>query len=234
MNGSTPVDYFNEVYDRFDRFWAPDMAHRYSTDPNDHPRSLITQLMLRLAARRPPGIVLDLGAGEGLDSIRLARLGYTVHAVEASPIGAAKIEKFATEMGVLVDVKICDVNRYSFDTQYDFVVCNGVLHYIRDKEKLIHRIQNATSVGGYNVISTWSSYSPVPQCHQHIQSYCDDEDGLIVKLYRSWEKELLYFERDKLETSHSDMVPHRHSFIKLIAMKPGLATTRRRFAVVQG
>ena len=47
--------------------------------------------MLEDLRTRPAGRVLDLGAGEGIDAIRLARLGYEVDAVEGSVIGAEKI-----------------------------------------------------------------------------------------------------------------------------------------------
>ena len=81
--------------------------------------------------------------------------------------------------------------------------------------------QHATVAGGLNVVSLWSSYSRVPDCHDRVPAMCDDEDGLVVKLYQSWPKELLYFERNKLETSHDDLPPHTHSHIKLIARRPG-------------
>jgi len=217
----TVVDYFDDVYGRFDRFWGNGIAWRYSTDPDDYPTSLISQTVFRIAGSRKPGPVLDLGAGEGLDAIRLARLGYRVHAVEASSVGAAKIRRFAAEMGVVVDVEVCDVRDFRFGTEYEFIICNGLLHYIADKEPLIRRMQQATAPGGYNVISTWSTFTPVPECHGNIPAYCDDEEGVIRSRYRHWVTELVYFERDKLETSHQNLPSHRHSFIKLIAKKPG-------------
>jgi hypothetical protein len=80
-------------------------------------------------------------------------------------------------------------------------------------------MQAATRSGGINVASLWSTYTGVPECHNSVPVFCDDENGIVVKLYGSWEKQLLYFERDKAEASHSDLPPHRHSHIKIIARR---------------
>jgi len=117
-------------------------------------------------------------------------------------------------------VQIADLSMYEPDGKFDIVICNGVLHYIEDKEPVIRRMQSATRPGGINVISVWSKYSEVPECHERAPIFADDEDGVVVRMYRSWHKELLYFERDKKEHSHSDMPDHFHSHIKMIARKP--------------
>jgi SAM-dependent methyltransferase len=213
-----PADYFDELYRTHDRYWWRDQE-RYSSNPNDYPQSLLAQQTLRVLAGRPLGRVLDLGAGEGSDAIRLARLGYLVDAVEVSPVAAAKIATFACQAGVQVNVAVADVASFVPDGMYDVVISNGVLHYIADKEAAISRMQKATTLGGINVLSLWSTFSAVPDCHDVIPAYCDDEDGIVKKLYCDWQTEFIYFDRKKLEMSHSDMPEHAHSHIKLIARK---------------
>lgn len=214
-------EYFDRLYGACDRYWWQGRG-RYSTDPDSHPTSLLTQQTLRLLRGRPPGRALDLGAGEGADTIRLARLGYEVDAVEVSPVAAEKIECFAKEAGVSSRVRVIvgDVAGAGFAGQRDVVLCNGVLHYIEDKAPVIARMQRATAVGGFNVVSLWSTFTPVPASHNSVTVFCDDENGVVTSLYRTWPKELIYFERDKAEASHSDLPPHRHSHIKLIARRP--------------
>lgn len=213
-------EYFDGVYSSSDRYWWHG-EDRHSTDPDLYPRSLLTQQTLRILKRQPPGRALDLGAGEGPDSIRLALLGYRVDAVEISGVAVAKIKRFARKSGVssLVHAVEADVESYTPAGQYDVVICNGVLHYIEDKASVIAKMQNVTPAGGLNIISVWSTFTPVPECHNSVPVYCDDEHGIVVKLYGSWEKELLYFERDKAESSHTDLPPHRHSHIKIIARR---------------
>jgi SAM-dependent methyltransferase len=171
---------------------------------------------------RPQGRALDIGAGEGADAIRLALLGYAVEVVELSAVAAAKIEHFARQADVKINVTVADAQQYHPDGLYDVILCNGVLHYIEDKDGLISCIQDATRPGGINVVSLWSDYTPVPDCHEFVPVYSDAEDGVVTSRYKAWPKEFIYFERDKLEASHSDLPPHRHSHIKFIAKKPVL------------
>jgi 2-polyprenyl-3-methyl-5-hydroxy-6-metoxy-1,4-benzoquinol methylase len=214
-------EYFDRLYRDSDRYWWQG-KERHATDPDLHPRSLLTQQTLRLLKNLPPGRALDLGAGEGPDAIRLAMLGYSVDAVEISSVAAEKITRFAEEENVssLVRVTIADLESYTPAGEYDIIICNGVLHYIKNKTRVVTKMQSATRKGGLNVVSLWSTYTTVPEFHNSVPVYCDDEDGVVVKLYSEWEKELLYFERDKPESAHSDLPPHRHSHIKFIARRP--------------
>jgi tellurite methyltransferase len=164
--------------------------------------------------------MLDLGAGEGADSVRLALLGYSVDAIEISKVAIKKILMFAEDAGVNINVEQADIVIYEPGGNYDLIICKGVLQYVEDKKSVIDRMQRATRSGGLNVISLWSTYSPVPECHRSVSVFCDDEDGLVAKLYENWIKEIYYFERDKLESSHSGMPRHSHSHIKMIARKP--------------
>ena len=212
-------DYFDSVYQGSDRYWWRDEG-RYALEPDAYPSSLLTQQTLRLLRNRPRGRALDIGAGEGSDAIRLALLGYDVDAVEVSKVGAEKIERFAAEAGAKVRVIASDVQDFVPDESYAVIVCNGVLHYVEDKRRVIKLMQDATWPGGINVISLWSNYTPVPECHEFVPVYTDDENGVVTSCYREWRKEFIYFERDKAETAHSDLPAHRHSHIKLIASKP--------------
>jgi SAM-dependent methyltransferase len=223
MSGRMRIsDYFNGVYRESDRYWwrGPE---RYELDPESYPLSLLTQQTLRLLKSRDAGRALDIGAGEGSDAIRLAKLGYEVDAVEVSSVGAKKIQVFAEEVGVHERLRILAVDALNFkpDRQYDVVICNGVLHYVQDKNSVIELMQEATRPGGINVISLWSDYTPVPHYHNNlVPVYADPEDGVVTSNYKKWSKEFIYFERDKTEAAHSDLPAHRHSHIKLIASKP--------------
>src|SRR6185437_15840784 len=152
-------DYFDVCYRAPGRYWSR-YEDPYSTDPDHYPYSLLTQMTLRLIKDQPPGRALDLGAGEGADSIRLARCGYDVTAVEISGVGAEKIGRFADAAAVVVKVENADISDYVPDGEFDLIICNGVLHYIEDKRLVLERIQSATRPGGLNVVSLWSNFTP--------------------------------------------------------------------------
>jgi tellurite methyltransferase len=216
-------DFFDNAYMESERYWwrGPE---RYDLDPDSYPLSLLTQQTLRLLKGRAAGRALDIGAGEGTDSIRLAKLGYEVDAVEVSSVGAKKIECFAEETGVRDKLRVfsSDIQVFQPEGPYDVIICNGVLHYIEGKQSVIELMQQETRPGGINIVSLWSDYTPVPDCHDElVPVFIDPEDGEVTKSYKDWRTEFIYFDRDKQESSHSDLPAHRHSHIKLIVSKPG-------------
>lgn len=213
---------FDGLYGGVDRYWWR-AEGRYELHADAYPDSLLTQMTLRLTERqgdRSRRRVLDLGAGEGADAIRMGLLGYRVTAVEVSGVGVSKIRRFADEMNVSLEVVQADLNSYQPAGKFDVVICNGVLQYIQHKKQVIERMQGATRPGGINVISVWSTYSKLPVAHSAIPAFCDDEDGVVTGLYSHWKTEFIYFDRDKPETAHPTSQPHLHSHIKLIARKP--------------
>lgn len=209
--------FFEGAYSGADRYWWA-VPHAYSTSPEDHASSLLAQETLRIATSRPPGSAIDIGSGEGADAIRLARLGWNVEALELTASGCRKIAAFAAQAGVDIRVHQCDIRQFMAEGLFDIVICNGVLHYVSEKREVCRKLQSMTAPGGANIVSLWSDYTPVPECHQIVPTFPDHEEGEVVRSYLGWKKRLLYFERNKLEASHADMAPHVHSFIKMVAV----------------
>lgn len=218
MRYESVIAFFDYLYRRYERYWWR-RPTRYSTDPADHAQSLITSTLLETLKGRKPGRALDVGAGEGSDAIRLALLGYEVDAIEGSAIGAEKTEQFAREVGVTLNIQNIDAALFEPAACYDVVICNGLLHCIRDKVALVQQLQDATAPDGYNAVSLWSDHTPVPQCHRVVDAYAEAEDGVVTSLYKDWLKVGNWFEHKKPETSHPGFGPHQHSFIKFIARK---------------
>lgn len=105
-----------------------------------------------LASGPQPLHVLDLGAGSGWLSHRLAGLGHLVVAVDAiddevDGLGAA--HHYATEFGVVQ----ADFNAVPFAAgQFDLVVFNGSLHYAPDAEATLARAHRLLAPGGVLVV----------------------------------------------------------------------------------
>jgi cyclopropane fatty-acyl-phospholipid synthase-like methyltransferase len=218
----TTIDFFDRVYKAHARYWHH--ANRDSTDARDFPEPW--RRMLRRLADRPPGRALDLGAGEGADVIRLARLGYQVDAVEGSAVAADKIRAFAREACVRINVIHADIRSFQPTGGYDVVICSGLLHYLKPEQqsRVLSVLKAATAPGGLNLVTTFTDRTPVPDCHRVLEVFPDHEEGMVAAAYRHWKvREIL--ERDKPESTHRDFPPHRHSFIKVLAQRPEITTT---------
>jgi len=214
------IEFFDNAYTKYRRYWYPnlDEDQRYSVILN-HSRNW--RVLLKHMRTNPPGVALDLGAGEGTDAIKLALLGYEVDALEGSAVGAEKIKAFSRKVGVKVNVIHMNVNSFEPKRLYNVIVCNGLLHYIEDKDALLRKIWRATSKDGYSLLSLFSDFTPVPECHQLVNVYPDSENGMVQAFFNQHQWNMLYFQaqHNRLDTSHPGFPTHSHSFIKIVAQK---------------
>jgi 2-polyprenyl-3-methyl-5-hydroxy-6-metoxy-1,4-benzoquinol methylase len=209
--------FFDRVYSDFARYWWQEET-RYSLNPNDY--NGINRVLIEIIMQRKKGIALDIGAGEGADAIRLARLGYKVDVIEGSAIALEKIKKYSQDEGVKINnYFLGSIDLFRPECEYDLILCNGVLHYIKNKISVLKKMYVMTKTSGINVVSLFSNYSPVPECHKIIDVYPDSEKGIVFKFYKNWKIIFKNFERNKIEKHHPGFPTHSHSFIKIIAEK---------------
>ena len=79
-----------------------------------------------------PGKTLDLGCGNGRNSLYLAANGYEVTAWDKNPMSIDNIERIKAEEGIAnLHTAIKDLNNLSFDGQYDFILSTVVLMFRR-------------------------------------------------------------------------------------------------------
>jgi len=209
--------FFDWQYASHERYWWRG-ENRYSIDPTAHTEFYAT--LLTVAARCGSGVALDLGAGEGADAIRLAKLGYKVDAVEVSAVACEKIERFARSQGVRINVhnepmETVDLSRSS----YDLVLMNGCLHYVRDKSRMLRRVRAASVADAVHAVAVFSTSTPVPAEHAVVPVFPDVEGGVVERFYQDWDMLLHAYQRGRREHSHPGFGPHVHSHIKLIATR---------------
>jgi SAM-dependent methyltransferase len=88
----------------------------YGTAPN-------RWLEAQVAAISAGGRVLCLGEGEGRNAVWLAQRGFSVVAVDASPVGLEKARRLAAERGVRIETQVADLASYRPDPgAYDGLV----------------------------------------------------------------------------------------------------------------
>jgi SAM-dependent methyltransferase len=176
--------------------------------------------LLAVAARRGSGVALDLGAGEGADAIRLAKLGYKVDAVKVSAVACEKIKRFARSQGVRINARNEPMETVDLTgSSYDVVLMNGCLHYVRDKSRMLRRVPAASAGDAVHAVAVFSTATPVPAEHAVVPVFPDEEGGVVERFYQDLEMLLHAYQRGRREHSHPGFRPHVHSHIKLIATR---------------
>jgi SAM-dependent methyltransferase len=74
--------------------------------------------------------VLDLGAGQGRDTLFIARAGHHVMAVDISPAGIADILSIAQAENLSIVGTVADICTYTPQRRYDVIVIDRTLHML--------------------------------------------------------------------------------------------------------
>jgi S-adenosylmethionine-dependent methyltransferase len=130
----------------------------------DHVRNVVRQELISRQLDKhlpqPPARVLDVGAGQGTQSIRLARLGHQVLAVEPDPemraaFQAALSAEPAEVAGrvTLRDASVTDLAAAAFGEIYDTVLLLGVLMYLPASRPVIAGLAARVAPGGFLAVA---------------------------------------------------------------------------------
>lgn len=210
-------DTFNRVYG------DPDTPFYYGLNPSER----LTQF---LNDTHPPvGEALDLGCGEGRNSLLLARYGYHVRAVDASSQGIQKLEKYARSQGLNnIDGEVADVRTVQLKPNfYDAIVAVTIIDHVAETEgkKVAEAVINALKPGGFVFIEAFNIRDPaadtarkenetISETASFVQHYFDE--GELAAWFSSLNT-VLYEEIMKYDDSHGE--PHYHGLARLIARK---------------
>lgn len=164
--------------------------------------------------------LIEIGCGEGRDSIFFARNGYQVFGFDTSPEGLKKASARAAELGLKINFFQADLNQYRFEQAFDAVVASGALHYIPQglRKEIIANYKQFTNPGGIHAF-TIPVYKPFlaqdPNADESEQIWLSGE---ILTYYYDWKIE--YFSEEILDDIFSDF---KFSANRLIAREPSRA-----------
>ncbi len=205
---------------RFDAFYRGD-APSFGT-------SATREIQEYVDANGHCGRALDLGAGDGRNSLYLARTGFDVTAVDMSRVGLKKLVNMARKSGI--DDRIAavagDVRYMNYPTDaYHLVAAVTIFDHLpqNDIEPLFERITGSIKPGGVLFVKSHTvddpgfrdGGQPASELSGMIRHYFDN--GELHEIVDGALEILSYDERIEEDTSHGD--PHHHGFAIMLARK---------------
>jgi len=111
-NNSQESDSFDNTYDEKPELFG-------------HPYKELQDYFSNYSTR---GSLLDLGCGQGRDSIFLASIGYQVTAVDSSKIGIQQMIHKTQSQGLEVDGIVFDIENLKLEKKFDVILFDMILH----------------------------------------------------------------------------------------------------------
>lgn len=161
---SKPVSFWD---DRFS-----DEQYVYGIQPNSFVREAVDNW---LPASQE---VLALGAGEGRNTVYLARQGHTVTAVDYSAKGLRKTRRLAEEEGVHLDTIQADVRDWAPDRQWDAVVVTFLHLPASERGRLYRLIQRLLHPDGV-LVAEW--FRPEQRTEGYTSGGPPDPDMMVTR-----------------------------------------------------
>jgi tellurite methyltransferase len=174
-----------------------------------------------VSALLPPGArVLDLGCGEGRDSVFFAECGFDVTGVDIARSGLSKAERLAHARRVRVhwicsDIGGLDVSRLR-DGVFDLIYSCGAIHYLPRavRARLFPRLRAVTPESGLHAQIVFTDRSVYVEKGERIDYFAPGE---LTGLYADW---LILAREERLIDCSQDGTIHHHSVEQLIAQAP--------------
>lgn len=212
----------------FDLFYGKDPSSLYYPNPSPPLRWLVESGAVK------PGLALDLGCGEGRNTLFLANQGFHVVAVDISIEGTFKLHLIAEQLGVENIMCLCeDIRNFQIELKrYGFIVASTVLDHLERTEgdRIIEKLKRGLKSGGYAYVSTFTTKDPgylvmrargrqgttteqsrISETAQFVKTYF--EEGELKRKFSDCD---IIFYEESVEEDRSHGQPHQHGIARLI------------------
>ncbi len=163
--------------------------------------------------------VLDAGCGEGKNAAFLSQRGARVRAIDISEV-AIRNGKAAFGNGIEIEWTQGDIRAIELVKKYDLVIAYGLLHCLPsdvDIAKTIRKFQNATILGGYNMLCALNDRRQDLSAHPGLNPTLMPHQTFL-DFYDGWE--ILHGSDSDLTETHPDNnIEHTHSLTRILARK---------------
>ncbi|MCS2154099.1 tellurite resistance methyltransferase TehB [Scandinavium goeteborgense] len=176
--------------------------------------------VLHAATKIAPGKTLDLGCGNGRNSLYLAANGFDVTAWDKNPMSIANLETVRQAEGLdNLHAKEVDLNSLSFDGEYDFILSTVVMMFLQADTipGLIANMQRCTKPGGWNLIVAAMDTDDYP-CNVGFPFAF--KQGELKDYYAGWEFDRYNEDVGQLHRTDANGNRIKLRFATLLARKP--------------
>jgi tellurite methyltransferase len=160
--------------------------------------------------------VLDLGCGEGRDSVFFASHGLEVTGLDVSAEGLAKARRLADERQVEVRWLALSMLEVPVAGRFDLIYSCGSVHHVprRDRGRLFRRLKVLTSPGGLHAHIVFTDALIYREKGEEIDYFTAEE---LAGVYRDWS--VLRQGRGEISCAQ-DGIRHSHSVERMVAARP--------------
>ena len=158
---STTIDDMSKNFDKHSEDWK-----EYQGKPWGLLFYTISHQYLKPYIPPSPGRILDIGGGNGISAIRLAKEGHQVSILDISKDLLGDALKSADDAGVgtLIDIyhnDVLELGEIFQDPEFDLILCHNVMAYTNNINQAISQIFNVLKPGGYLSLISVNRYSEV-------------------------------------------------------------------------
>jgi tellurite methyltransferase len=166
------------------------------------------------------GSVLEIGAGQGRNSLFLAGEGFDVTAQDLSQVGIDQIAKKAADEGFKIKTAVGDIRDFHPTQNFDVVVSTYMLQHFSREEifNILKNIQEHTNINGLHAITVFTQNGDLANKHNN-QFY--PEENELKKLYIDANWEILEYKISGTPTldKKSDGKPMQNTTAELLARR---------------
>ena len=179
--------------------------------------SSIARIFLQMFPPYDEQTLIEIGSGEGRDSIFFARNGYHVTGFDFSSDGVKKSIAWAAELNLSIDFFQADINEYRLEKPYDVVFASGALHYIPQDSRIeiISNYKQFTNPGGVHAFMVPIDKPFIPKNPGDDPLEQDWLSGEILAYYHDWE--IVLFNE---EIKNDGQSGYKWAFNRMIAREP--------------